>query len=1037
VRELYPENSATRRRPVVAGDFNGDGWPDVIRIAANPNESPISAVIWLNSASNDGSGNPQFASSYDMLASGTALSDIGIQTWAGSNLWATDFNGDRKIDVLIGSGYNNGTIRVFLNDCTLASPLPDPLPATGPLPCSNAPHFAYSSTLITNMGFPSGANLPVFAYDDVDGDGLPDLIAGAPSCCSTASDRLRLWKGLAGGGLSATPQSITFDGGATDVLITDFSGDGINDLVVATDNWNYNSGAGGNSFYWTNNGTSTPFSDAPQQLTYNSASTYDFDVGFHFDYDHDPQASQDIMLADGNHTGNFYILANRNLPQYVACGTVTSGVIDLGALAGTEMVVTAARISPTVVLDEGTVTFYLSNEDPANWVEAVDCGDSSGDLCASFPKPVGSDVRWKAELCANTYHTATPTITGIGVSFDYTQSQDNVRAGVIVNDGVAYVGGFRQPGDRGHLFAVDAALTQTYWDLADSLDAMADGSRSIYTSNQTGDTRLDFTTANAADLDLQTTLAVVDGSQAADVISWVRSARFGVGNAGVPQSRLGGIETSTPAILTPPGIPLWYVFGSSADRAKHLTFQTTYADRRKLVLFGSKDAMIHAVQTNPANITTSPSGVEAWAFIPPKVADGLLADYTASLAGTTVATHYPDGSPTLADYRKSNGDFATAAVVSSGNGGRGLMALDVTSTVDPSSGTTTGPTPLWTALPGDADAGMGLSKPAVARVLVGSAERYYVIAATGIAPENPTAPWVEGRVVSAYDLATGEHVWDFRAACPVTSDITVFETDDDIEPGAPTFNGFIDRAVFADACGNVYKVDPAKDLGGGWNDNSTMGSYEVEDIGGVKQMALFSTALTTGALGAESPIAGTIAAKSDVTTRLVLYFGTGGLESHDPTQPNEFYAVYADTGKIRSKVTGACPGNCEKFYGGVVITASQLIFTRTVDPVPGSGTCDTGSSIVQGMQLDADGGGDFVEDFSQSLTSAVVSALYGDAGALYFATLGGEVSRIGTPRAATAGTDTAPPVFGTGTDSGQAGVGSINPLTLLGWRQVL
>ena len=1043
-RELTAGSSGSFRRPIAAGDFNGDGWDDVFIANGSADQNPTAAVIYLNQGSNDSSGNPRFNSSYNAMASGTNVSQLGLQTWSGTSVAVVDYNGDRKLDLLVGSGTNNGTIRVFLNNCTLQNPQPTPLPPAGkPLRCSNNPTFSYSSTLITNMGFTGAGNLAVFAYDDIDGDGRRDLVASSPACCSTASQRLRLWKGIDGGGLSATPQSISFPGGATGVFLADFSGDGRKDLIVATDNWNYNADHGGDTYYWVNNGTATPFSGTRTQLTSTNNPTFDFDVGFVFNYDNDPANTPDIMLADGNHTSSFYVLANRVLGQYVPCGDVASGVIDLGDLEASEMVVTAARIKATYVLNGGSIKFFMSNEEPPNWVEATSCGDGSGDLCASFPKPVGREVRWKATMCSNSTHTQTPTLSDIRMTFDYTEAKEHFRAGVVINDGVAYVGGFRQPGDRGHMFAVNAGLTTTYWDAADTIDAVADSARNIYTSNPAGTTRLDFTVANADNVGLQSTLQVTDAAQAQNVISWVRSARFGIGNSGIARSRLGAIETSTPAILTKPSIPLWFVYGSTVDRARHTQFQAAHASRRNLVLFGAKDGMIHAIQTAPASITAAPSGTEAWAYIPPKVAAGMLSDYTDSLGGTLTIKSYPDGSPTLADYRKSDGSFATAAIVSAGNGGKSIVALDVTSTVNPVSGAVTGPTPMWTATPGEGDAGMGHAKPAVARVLVGGNERYYVIAATGIAPDNPAAPWQKGRVVAAYDLATGELAWQFRAACPITSDLTVFETDDELEPGAPTLNGYMDRVVFADACGNVYKVDPARDLDGGWNDNSTLGTIQVEDIGGIKQMALFSARQTPGALGADSPITGTLAARADNTSRVVLFFGTGGLESHGTTSPNEFYAVYADTGEIRSKLTGTCSGgSCEKFYGGVVVTPEQVIFTRTKDPAVGSGTCDVGSTVLQAMDLNAAGDGEFNEDFSQSLAAAVMGAVYGDAGAIYFATLSGDISRIGTPRAAVAGGDSANPgavpTFGSGSENAGGGgtIGTTEPLTLLGWRQV-
>ena len=220
----------------------------------------------------------------------------------------------------------------------------------------------------------------------------------------------------------------------------------------------------------------------------------------------------------------------------------------------------------------------------------------------------------------------------------------------------------------------------------------------------------------------------------------------------------------------------------------------------------------------------------------------MLADYTASLGGTLSIGSYPDGSPTLADIKKADGSTATIAVVANGNGGKSISTLDVTQDRHPvSTFATTGPEPLWSAVPGDSLAGQAYSKPAVARVLINNQEKYQVIAATGIASDNAAAPWSEGRVVTAYDAETGYVYWQFKTACPVTSDVTVFETDDALEPGGPTINGYADRVVFADYCGYVYKLDPAKDLAGGWNGNAGLGTIEVDDLGGTKLYALFST----------------------------------------------------------------------------------------------------------------------------------------------------------------------------------------------------
>ena len=83
-------------------------------------------------------------------------------------------------------------------------------------------------------------------------------------------------------------------------------------------------------------------------------------------------------------------------------------------------------------------------------------------------------------------------------------------------------------------------------------------------------------------------------------------------------------------------------------------------------------------------------------------------------------------------------------------------------------------------------------------------------------------------------------------------------------------------------------------------------------------------------------------------------------------------------------------GTCGVAYGGTVVTPEQVILTRTIDPAVGTSTCDPGSSKVQAFELDADASNNFVVDFTLSVSSAVMGGLYGDAGAIYFATLSGD-----------------------------------------------
>jgi type IV pilus assembly protein PilY1 len=1053
---------------LAAGDFNGDGWDDVFEAYA-PNSAagindPITTLnLYLNSASNDGSGYPQFQAAYSAQSGFTVTTALGNQTWSGTSVKAVDYNNDGRQDILIGTGKQGGSIRILLNNCIgVVQP-------SGKVLCTFAPRFTdggyLKSDLTTGATAGFGTNvqggLPVFDYADVDGDGLRELVVGAANCCDPSTMRIRIFKGCSGGtgctsGLENTSsQNIpTFPGAATAVFIADFSRDGKLDLAVATDGKNYaNTTNGGTTFYYRNNGTGAPFSDGlTAQLTTRGAPVDDYDVGVLFDYDRDPTGSPDMMVADGNDTNGFYVIADRVATNYVDCGEAASGIIDIGALDDDEMVITAARITPTFALNGGTVTFYLSNEDPPNWVQASLCTASTTDYCVNFPKPVGRSVRWKVNMCSNAMHTSSPTLSGMSAKFDYTAAREHYRGGVVVNDGIAYVGAFHQPGDRGRFYAVNAGLNTIYWDAAAKLDATADSSRNIYTAVQNLSVRMDFTTANASNALMQNLLTTPDTQSTSDLITWVRSARFGVNLTGTPAlTKLGSVETSTPSILTKPGRPSFYSFVTAADRARIDAFVAAKADRLPIVIFGAKDGMVHALHTRPSDISNPINGTEAWAFIPPTVATGMLEDFTDTQAANTTANDgtnnprmksYPDGSPTLVDFHVGNGVFKTVALIAEGNGGKSITALDVTETIVPSTGAVVGPTPMWSATPGDGEAGQAYSKPAVARVLINNVERTFVIAATGIDFTDTLEQ--KGRVVSAYDITNGALMWKFQTKCPVTSDIGLFETDDLNEPNAPTLNGFADRAIFADKCGYVYKLAPGVDLGGAWYQNTGMGSITANTTpDGKPQYALFSTQLTSGALGQQRPIAGTIAARTDNSTRMVLFFGTGGIENFEATSVNHFYGIYADDGTIRSKVVGTCnaAGACEKFYGGTLVTPEQVILTRTIDPAVGTSTCDPGSSKIQAFELNADASNNFVIDFTLSVSSAVMGGLYGDAGAIYFATLSGDVARIGTPRAPNAGGDTASgQTQGQGPgDQGSPGqtVGTTEPFTLMGWRIVL
>ena len=180
---------------------------------------------------------------------------------------------------------------------------------------------------------------------------------------------------------------------------------------------------------------------------------------------------------------------------------------------------------------------------------------------------------------------------------------------------------------------------------------------------------------------------------------------------------LGAIDHSTPALLIPPGYPLWY-FGSqvsNSEKASYDVFRKIHAERDSVVFIGARDGLLHAFDAgrfrhgdNPetekitenrgyflweSSSVDHPShcddytdkcpnygtGTELWVFLPadliPRLKNGLReADKSVSL----------NTSPSIADVyidtdTDGDGDTWRTILISSDGQGRGVVfCLDVT-----------------------------------------------------------------------------------------------------------------------------------------------------------------------------------------------------------------------------------------------------------------------------------------------------------------------------------------------------------------------
>ncbi|MFH0899913.1 MAG: PilC/PilY family type IV pilus protein, partial [Pseudomonadota bacterium] len=942
------------RGGMVCADFNNDGKQDFIYLRCTVESSNMDNCYAERAHLFLGNGNGTFASPYQFLSN---RNDLQRLTWGSTNMVAADYNGDGSLDLLVGAGTasssktqmtsKGGDVLLFLNDG------------------SSSPQFSKQPNLLGEVGYNYRGPVAV-GYADFTGDTVRDLILAGPS-----TNALRVYPGLLGGGVSTEYQDAVYpspNGGGTVLLVADFSLDGKPDIIVGTDNWNWpttngystTGHVGGQTFYYRNDGDTVPFSSGvTQQLSnhqdpHDAGSLFDFDTGLVFDYDHDPDGTPDFMIADGNHSGTFFVFSNRVITQYVECGTVASGDLDVGSLASDEITVTEVRIDPSVLKPgNSTIAFEASNNGGQTWFPAPACGDDPSELCASVASTVGKAIRWRAQLCSTSDRVQTPSIDSVAVEFTYLRAETHFHAGPVAANGLIYAGGFREPGDAGRFFAIDDATMTQRWEASVILDATDAGGRRIYTVSSSN-VRQDFGASSANESAFRSTLGVADADAAVAVIDWQTSARFGV-NA--TRQVLGSIENSTPAVLSPPKKPEWFSNSATSTETRDSIseYVNTYQSRPMLVFVGTKDGALHAFRTNPADSSDASNGTEAWAFIPYDVAQRLNQD---RIDGQTRA--YPDGSPSLASVR-INGAWRTVLVSGEGNGGRSVFALDVTETIG-SGGSVLGPTPLWWfAHP---NMGHTHAKPSIVRVGTEETEQWYAVFASGRLLDSDV-----GDSVYAVNLATGALVWQFNiddASCYVSTDVTATETDD--EPGT-AIDGFVDRLFFADNKGRIWKLDAST--------GAVVGaSLDV----GLSHLALFSTADTSGALGEQRAVAGTIAAAESQEGKLMLYFGTGGTTDTLATAPNALYAVYADSGSIRHNWQ---PEVGFKFYGGIVYNAGQIVFSIGQD---GDGGCDP--TVGKIVALDAE---TFIEDFVIDVASKIMAPLYARGGELYTVTMKGQI----------------------------------------------
>lgn len=850
---------------ICVGDFNGDGLLDFLFMRNGADEfgyTNFAAIMYINVGTKTA---PKFnirtnSSNLDFTS---AFQTAKIYAnWAANHLCAVDIDADGDIDILAISQdkifliRNPGSKQFKLNKFTIAE-----------LSYNQNTGFAATGTVKgTDNNNYTARGGSCIAAGDFDHDGDIDII------CGSVNNYAYLVYYQNDGTEHFTRQTITIPTaactGAVGIAVAKFTGGQYPDIFAATDAWN----AGNQAHMWIlrNGGVKAGLVQWTFQCL-NSCNpiippTYDTDIVAPLDYDND--GDYDIILADANHSGDYYLVVNMLADVFGLNGSAQSMDVTPG-LDPRLYAITSVRVTSLVQSWRGksnaglTVTLYVSSNGGADWeVYGTYTGNAITTVTNSAVgagwydfKNFGTDLRWRIVFTATEDLMAdfvgasfsTPRVFSLGLEYKYVNRQEYSRssasATIVTSSGdtkkLIIGSSFIYPGWEGQLRAYDVTQvsigsggystlttltssdlgsstgrtvssgTAIFWDAGQILDTRSPDDRVIYTAIRPGKVvtaALQRTDFTTANEALLAPFLQDTNNDNAGLIDFVRGKDR--------DWKLGDINHSTPVVVGPPN-GVESLLGSG-----YSNFVTTYKDRTKVVYVGANDGMLHCF-----NVTT---GAELWGFIPYNLLPKLQKQWAVDkVNGDRYYSHdnFVDGSPSVSDVY-INGQWRTVLVCGQGPGKGSTMAggynyyfaLDVTDPADPQ--------PLWEISPlnasGQYTMGETWSIPVIGKINDAGTTRWVAFMGSGY---DNVGQKVAGRTFYVVRIDTGADIW--------TTTVTDVDTSLFVSPRVPYANilstivasptavdtdadGSVNSVYVADLDGRLYRLDVSNSVLSSW-----------------------------------------------------------------------------------------------------------------------------------------------------------------------------------------------------------------------------